>query len=428
MHTRSFYRQLLFIFLVLSLNSSVFSAPTHQPNESFWCDPLELVVPRRADLMAKYIYAKFREWNVDCDFGLKTYYEHLRVWNGFCEAYPPKRNFEDFLNSYHSVLDSIKQEGYNTNLPPIPLDSYDNPCNGAHRISACLFYKKKAFCRQGPEKLCLDFSFDFFRKRNLDPIYLDAMALQYCELIPNTYIVTIFPSASGKGRQIESLLSQYGRVVHKKEIFFTPMGGINFVLHAYAGESWLGEGNFAKAKGKARQCFPEHLLKRNPARIYLFEAGSLENVKLCKSRIRWLFNNSNDSVHINDTHEQSILLARALFNENSVHFLNHRKENAFGNFNRLFKQYQNWIKGAQFCNEWFCIDGSAVLAVYGLRDCRDLDYLHFDDSSPPPKNHLIGSHNHELHYHALTKDHILFDPHHYFYYMGMKFCSLDGRC
>ena len=44
--------------------------------------------------------------------------------------------------------------------------------------------------------------------------------------------------------------------------------------------------------------------------------------------IRNIFNEGNHSVHINDTKEETIRLAKCLLNKNSVHFLNNSKEEA----------------------------------------------------------------------------------------------------
>ncbi|MDP7133477.1 MAG: glycosyltransferase, partial [Planctomycetota bacterium] len=48
-------------------------------------EPLELFQANRFDVMAKYLYASFRERRIRSTFALHLYAEHLRLWNGFQE-------------------------------------------------------------------------------------------------------------------------------------------------------------------------------------------------------------------------------------------------------------------------------------------------------------------------------------------------------
>src|ERR1700722_10360375 len=144
----------MFIFLNL-LSASLYS---YELTET----PLNLVSAKRADLMAKYIYAKHREWKTSCSFGRGIYYRHLEVWNQFWEYDPPKRDFKDFIMSFDDLLDSVKLKGFNS-AHPIPLGSNKNICNGAHRLVSCLLYGKKIAVSPIPKECSYDFN--YFKKR-----------------------------------------------------------------------------------------------------------------------------------------------------------------------------------------------------------------------------------------------------------------------
>ena len=387
--------------------------------------PLDLVSPKRADLMAKYIYAKHREWKTSCRFGTDIYHRHLGVWNGLWEYDPPKRSFEDFIISFNDLLDSIKQEGFNSSYP-IPVGSDGIICNGAHRLSACLLYNKKVNVDPIPYECPYDF--DYFKELGLESKYLDAMALQYCELKPDSYIMIVFPSAVGHKTEVEKIIKSYAEIVYKKEILFTPIGGFNLILTAYEHEPFVREGignNYPSARYKAKLCFPDHLTPHHAAKVYLLRSESLDLIKACKAKIRALFNIYNDSVHTTDIHREAIVLARTLFNKNSLHRLNHKKVVSFPQFERYFEEYRNWLASNHKENEWFSVDGGAILAAYGLRECNDLDFLHYEKEDLGVNIPGIDSHNHLLHHHALPLDDILFDPDNYFFYRGVKFCSLS---
>ena len=89
-------------------------------------EPTSLICPERFDVMAKYIYAKHFDMDIKKGWPLEVYREHLRVWNNFHEDLPKpnfphfncakkyikKDSFSDFLIHFHSLLDSIKKDGF----------------------------------------------------------------------------------------------------------------------------------------------------------------------------------------------------------------------------------------------------------------------------------------------------------------------------
>lgn len=407
------------ITTLLLLTSSLFASEVIE-----YVSPSQLLTPYRADVMAKYIYAKHRDWNSSCDFGVKIYYQHLKVWNNFWEEEPRKKNFEDFKVAFDSILTTVK-EGLESSLPPVPVNQNGVIANGSHRLASHLLYNKPIKTKKIQ---CNDFCADLahLKKRKLEEKYLDAMALQYCELQPNCYVMTVFPSAKGQENTILSILKKYAKIVYQKDVFLTENGGLNLLLTAYINESWVGnhKNNYSGLRYKAGNCFPKKLISQNPMRVYLLEADSLSSIKKCKTEIRSLFKIHNDSVHATDTHEQAVVLARALFNKNSLHCLNYRKLNSYSNFTRYIHSYKNWLAKNQYNEEWFCIDSSGVLAAYGLRDCNDLDFLHHGETIDTDVPSGIGSHNFQSTYYTVPIDTILFDPEYHFFYNGIKFCTL----
>ena len=388
--------------------------------------PHALIGPKRADIMAKYIYAKHREWGVTSKFGRDMYFSHLKVWNNCIEVSPPRKDgIDDFLSHFHTLLDSIKNDGYRTDRSIAKVDAEGHLREGAHRETACLLYGKPLFAEES-YSLCPDWGFEYFKKLGLDEKYLDAMAIQYCELKPNTHVMIIYPSAVGYTQEVETIINLYSKIIYKKSAFFTENGGLNVILHAYDNEPFVYDnGKISQnARNKAAACFPADLVSKNKARIYLLQSDNLNNMQTCKNKIRELFKLANHSVHVTDTHEQALMLAKAFFNKNSLHCLNHRNAVSFPNSEKYFDAYRNWMSSTQQNNEWFAVDTSAVLSIYGLRDCNDWDYLHFEDAAATTPIAGISGHNNELNYHIADRDTILFDPDYHFYYKGIKFCSL----
>ena len=75
-----------------------------------------------------------------------------------------------------------------------------------------------------------------------------------------------------------------------------------------------------------------------------------------------------------------------------------------------FESYRKWLAVNGHEPEWFCLDSGAVLAAYGLRDCNDLDFLYYKNKAPFANIPGIENHNHQLKYHPISLDEILFDP------------------
>lgn len=82
----------------------------------------------------------------DIELFKNIYKEHLRVWNGFNEKNPKKVGFDDYNNAFMNILSSIKSGTFDWEKSPVPINRYNYPLNGAHRISACLLYNVGVRC------------------------------------------------------------------------------------------------------------------------------------------------------------------------------------------------------------------------------------------------------------------------------------------
>ena len=92
------------------------------------------------------------------------------------------------------------------------------------------------------------------------------------------------------------------------------------------------------------------------------------------------------------------------------------------NFEKYFSDYSNWLKEKDLDGDHFCIDASAVLSSYGLRDCRDLDFLYLGDFIETGTEEF-SCHNHETKFYPVDKDEVIVNPDNHFYYKGLKFAS-----
>ena len=395
--------------------------------------PKELLCADRYDVLAKYIYARLRELGAQTSWGYEMYDAHLHVWGNYTEGYPYKNGIKNFIDSFHDTLDSIKEHGFDHKKSCIPVRIDTKVAlNGAHRIAASLLYHPNipiqcatiTAMRSVPPPI----DADYFKKRTqfvksgLGEKYLDAMALHYVMLKDNTFAVCLYHCARNKDEQVIDLIKRYAQIVYIKDLELTQHGPRNFISMVYDGESWTKVPEYLQHQIDC--CFSKQCTHWS-VRVFIIETRCSEKLVECKQKIRDLFAIGKRSVHINDTHDETLRIAQSVLNAQSIHFLNYADCRALHHFDHYFAQYKKWLSSADVDQDCFCVDSSAVLAAYGLRDCRDLDFLHYGYDKQLPHIAGVDSHNSWAHHYPIHKDEIIFHPDYHFYYKGVKFASLD---
>ncbi len=385
--------------------------------------PLELLTPDRFDLPAKLLYARHRAAGVGSDFARRVYAAHIAAFShGTCtEGDGRKHNLGDYFAAFDHLLDDIKTRGFDPERTLVPLGRECVLIDGGHRAAACLLHQRP-IATLSFDVAANRFGSEFFARRGLAPEFADACAIEYCRWRPDTYVVAVFPSAVGRDAELRAALEQHGRIVHARAVTLNRRGARNLIREIYAGEPWLGDwrNGFAGTKGKMEPCFRGD----GPLRVFVFQAADLGAVREAKAAVRALFGLENHSVHINDTHADTLRLARLLLNANSIHFLNHAEPRYLERFVRHLERYRGWLRQSGRDPEDFAIDGSAVMAAYGLRDAQDLDVLHFGEADFTPVMPEVNSHNPDAHHHTIGRDDIIFDPANHFHAFGAKFAAL----
>ena len=385
--------------------------------------PQCLLSPQRFDLAAKTPYVQHLLWGVQSDWALRLYDAHLYAFNGYVEGDGSgKQGRKQFLDAFHDIIRSMGKAGFNDGLSLLPIGGDMTLLDGAHRLAA-------AICLNTPVTgLLLNnssnaYDYSFFMRRALAPEWLDAMAMEFCRLIEDMRIVTLFPSAVGKDDDVERILKNSGSIYYHKDVSLNTSGAVHLIRQMYLGEPWVGdyESRYPGACQKAKACFN----REGPVRVYVFKPHEGQDLSLVKDAVRALYGIGKHSVHINDTHKETLMLAGLFLNKNSIHFMNHAPVQAGRNFSNLFTLYKQAVTSKGIQSDFFCLDGSSVLAAYGLRDARDVDFLHFGYKEVLVGHHAITSHNDHAHYYPCSRDTLIFDPACHFYYEGCKMVSLD---
>ena len=358
-------------------------------------NPIDLLTHKRFDVVIKYLYAS----NLSSGFFKNAYKEHLGVWNGFTEDKRKKSTFEDFDNSFISMIHNRVDE-------PVPVNPEGHLANGAHRLAAALYRQRPINIRSttAKENYPIEADYKVFLRKGLHRHIMKRTALEYAKLKSNTYIVSLFPIAHTRMDEVMDIIEKHSNIFYTSSEGFNDKGQLGLIKEIYLSEGWASEKGIMK---KCKQCFRG----MGNVTFVLIDAKNLETVKEMKKELRALFKVGNHSVHINDYHEDTIRIAKTVFNRNSINFLNNRKSVSFPNYKKLManmKPDDNTI-----------ITGSTVLSLYGLRDCKDIDLIYFNN---PP----IDSHNQYLgNLYKLTLDAIFNNPLYHLYHNGFKYVSLD---
>jgi hypothetical protein len=144
-------------------------------------------------------------------------------------------------------------------------------------------------------------------------------AFNYCATHPKSYIALLWPQARAQRKDlaIEALINAYGTIIYTKEFTLDRAQALSFINYVYNHERWFSTPEGARQKHAF--CFGN----QKKIRAYVFVCSSFEKVLECKYAIRKLFNMGYNSIHITDTHQQTIDLAYAIFTKQSAHVHTH---------------------------------------------------------------------------------------------------------
>lgn len=390
-------------------------------------DPLDVMNNTRFDVTAKHMYLRFKYSCPNSNFGRNVYEHHLRQWNGLREGNPPKNNLNDFLRDFNLIDDHIKNGTFNWDKSPIPVNENSDVVNGSHRLAAAIFHNQKVKTVAGSAGEIFEYDHLKMYGKKLDQTYADEMAVEYCRLFKNKknlYIVIVFPSAMGGDKKINDIIKSHSRLVYYKTANISRNGGKNLVRQLYLGEQWCGgmKDGFPGAKVKSDLCYN----KDGQTRVYLIQTNDFNNTIIIKQKIRDIFKIQHNSVHINDDFESTWRIANILFNKNSIEFINKNNDNVLkmDKFQRLTSRFRKYLIDKNLImSDDYCIDSSAVMSAHGIRDCADIDYMSKGDF---PKNidAELTNHNNYAKYYNVSMDDLVNNPNCYFYYNGLKFCTL----
>ena len=132
------------------------------------------------------------------------------------------------------------------------------------------------------------------------------------------------------------------------------------------------------------------------------------------------------SIHTADTNEESNRLSELLFNRNSLERISCAWPREYPWLTDLTETYRAWLVATSTSSHTCCIAGSAVMAAWGLREARDLDFLSVTGKMTATGYKEIDEHNREhARWSDIEPERIVLDPRYHGYWRGLKMMSIQ---
>ncbi|EKO3694622.1 hypothetical protein VCSRO155_3294 [Vibrio cholerae] len=395
----------------------IFRKLEHNKFETFKLKPKEILTSNRFDLGLKLAYLTYKEYLPD--LAEKIYHHDIRSQTlGEFKEYgnDEKNTFNVYIEHFDKTFNDIKNNGFDEKRSLLPLSKNGYILNGAHRAASAIFLGKEVACVK-TELDDVSPNYQYFIERNVPEEILDLGAINFCEHAENIYLAFLWPSGR---RHYNSTKKLFDNVVYNKNIRLNSQGGLNLLIELYKHMNWVGtsEDNFPGAHKKLLECFTDF----DSFSVILFQSESLEKVQEIKKQVRDINKIGFSSIHITDTIEEVQRVAQLIFNDNGLHFLNYANPYKFKSTLDIIKcLHSNDVNSLKH----MVLDGSTTLAIYGLREARDIDYLSTDSLVLSNKDIQVEPHDDQLIYHELDKNELIYNPRYHFQYLGVKFVSFD---
>jgi len=393
--------------------------PSETSVEQVWLAGADLLTPKRFDIAIKCLYGRLLMLNLGATWRERLYLEHITKitgagWDITEHDGSGKVGLEAFLENFHSLLTTQPED-----IPAVPMDRELTIFDGAHRVAAAIAARRPV---RGVRINALSGAlapYTFFSNAGLSEDLLDEAALEYCRVKRGLVIALIFPTVANDAYAVEGL-RDLGEIVYRKQVILSPQAGGRLLRQVYSGHEWFE--NLDEDAGflnKQHSCFPF----AGPLRIILLDNVNPARLRPVKDHIRSKLKLGNHSLHITDSDEETLRVSRLAFNHNSLEILECAAV-PLPLFHKKLSIYRNWLHEHGLDTELFCLGGSTVLSLLGLRECRDIDFLYAGNvAALPVLPEGIGCHNESLQHYAHGIDDIIGDPRLHCWYMGLKFCS-----
>lgn len=405
-----------------------------QPYEIIDLPARELINSKRFDFFSILIYIDHRVKGLDMSFATNLYKERVAaVTDGsFIEIgkSESKNTFNKFTNTLDKLIVDFQKDNFDNDQSLIPIDADNVVLDGAHRVCCAVYFNRKIrVMKLSGLSTGLQIDYNWLLNRSVSQKNLKRYALEYCTYGKNLYLFVLWPKSSSnkkdKSRALE-LIENSCNVVFTSKIDLPYNAIRNLMIQIYGHMNWVGsvEDDFEYTYAKASDVYQ----KNKPTEFILVEGSDLTKVTNLKSEIRNVFDIGLNSVHSTDNPSETLQLANLIYNENSTHHLLSANPCKYKNSFKLTEKFKSIIVLNNKKLNDFIVCGSSPLAIYGIRDSDDLDYISIHGNKMDylfDNCQKIENHENYKNLFSLNFQDIICNPDNYFIFNDIKFISLE---
>lgn len=391
---------------------------------------------KRMDFYAKLLYIDHYVKGIDMTYALNTYLAHIEAVTGFTNSEKgnkEKNNGNKFVEVFNKLIKDISENGFNSSISLIPVDADNYVIDGAHRVSiAAYFDKKVTIIRFKDWRTGYSMDWKYLKEMLLEERYLDFIALESTRWHQNLYMACFWPRSftlPERKKQADEYIESRVNILYRKKIKFNKVGIRNFLLQIYGHMSWIGnvDNHYRGVNSKMDEVVFKDI---ETVEFYLLQADSFDTIFNLKKEVRDIYNIGLSSVHITDNIRETRQIANLIYNPNSIHHLLHSYPDKFIKSYRLLLSFKDIVKEHNIDPEIYVLDSSMVMAIYGIREAADLDYLTEDKdcqliSTLCKQQGSMECHDRFIKYHTASNKDLIYNPHNFFVFNDIKFLTLN---
>lgn len=281
-------------------------------------NPRQLLSSNRLDVVFRLAYLDYLQHSPH--IAQELYLIDIQAQSGGSFSDPHnihKRNANDFLDSFDSLFEAIKLDGFDSNQGLIPLSSNGTILNGAHRTACAIKLDLPVLCVL-TELPPLELSSDFYYSRNVPSSVIKLIYSVYLKYSSTCFVSLLWPSSRNHHTQLLSLIKPIYSFKLKTNFDLA----LALTYYSYRHMTWLDDGSkqYPGLKAKIFECFPAF----GTLVVAIFESSSLEQVLDLKKSLRGICHLGFSSVHITDTPQQACELADLVLHSSQLNHLSLR--------------------------------------------------------------------------------------------------------
>lgn len=384
-------------------------------------DPKSLITASRLDVFSKIDYVRSYLDGHHTSWSKAIYRSYLHAIQprvGFNEN-GAKFSIRDYEREFIALIESCETFGFDPSMSRIPV-SRGGIVDGSHRlaVSLCLSLKPEI---ENSEQEDHVYDFRFINRIGLAPIYRQHMSWHLLTYRKDARAFLLTDLDENLERRIIDAINDFAQIVTIEKADLTKIGQRRMMELAYGHNSWW--------KPQFRESMVSERFSSNKGRCtaIFFIGSDLSRLNDFKLSLRGLLGSDyfDRQIHGTDYFFDTIAIAEILLNNNGLHFINNSPIDSESRVVSLLGGPIQYEEADGLAVPW-CIDGSSVMEIYGIREARDIDYVSINEGKLLSSIKKAGdNHKTEFLKYPISEYDLVSDPRLHFRYKGYKFMALS---